>query len=124
MIVTKSYELKRDSLLDSLKIEYTYFIELPKKERRQLNRHYINLFKTIMGCAKCGYDKHPSALDIDHLDPSTKYTTSGGIREHFSDLVWRYTFNTLIDELKKCRVLCSNCHMEYTHLEQRIKPEF
>ena len=105
MIVTKSYELKRDSLLDSLKIEYTYFIELPKKERRQLNRHYINLFKTIMGCAKCGYDKHPSALDIDHLDPSTKYTTSGGIREHFSDLVWRYTFNTLIDELKKCRVL-------------------
>lgn len=56
-------------------------------------------------CAVCGYDKHPSALEFHHLDPSTK---SFGLSAHH---VTR-SYEELLVEAKKCVLLCANCHAE------------
>ena len=54
-------------------------------------------------CVKCGYDKLP-ALDFDHLDPATKeYNVSQLISSGCS-------LERLMNEIAKCRILCSNCH--------------
>jgi hypothetical protein len=75
----------------------------------------------MLGCEICGYNKHPAALTFDHLEPSEKYKTKNGKIVHISDMVKgnRYSLPTVLKEVIKCRVLCFNCHMEYTYSTQR-----
>lgn len=56
-------------------------------------------------CTICGYAKHPGVLDFHHLDPSTKSfgISSGGFSRSWASIE---------DELKKCILLCANCHRE------------
>lgn len=54
-------------------------------------------------CLICGYDKCPTAFDFHHLDSSTKDFT-------ISDkATWDASFEA---ELRKCVLLCANCHRE------------
>jgi len=59
-------------------------------------------------CVRCGYDEHPRALDFHHIDPShKKFRISNFIDARgFSDK----NKKELLEELKKCIVLCANCH--------------
>lgn len=89
------------------------------------NRIFMNEWKIDKGCEAvdidgnaCGYNAHPSALQFDHIDPTTKYRTKNGNVMHPSQMV-RLKRSVLIAELEKCRVLCANCHMVYTHTIQR-----
>lgn len=68
------------------------------KRRR---RHWLGCLKVALGCALCGYNKAPEALDFDHLDPASKKfnVTRGGA-----------SIKRVIEEVRKCRVLCANCH--------------
>lgn len=78
-----------------------------KYAERFSRRDFIRNYKMEKGCESCGYKEHPSALQLDHLDPSDKkYTLSQCI-----SLSWK----TLEEELKKCRVLCANCHAVHTY---------
>ncbi len=81
--------------------------------------------KTDRGCEMvksdgtvCGYNEHPSALQLDHLDPDTKYVSKNGRRTNPGELISRS--QKIIDhEFSLCRILCANCHSVYTHTEQR-----
>jgi predicted HNH restriction endonuclease len=53
-------------------------------------------------CRICGYDKCPSAMVFHHLDP----------REKDFDISSRLSWEAIEPELKKCVLLCSNCHHE------------
>lgn len=55
-------------------------------------------------CNKCGYDKNYAALEFHHLDPSTKEANWNQIR--------KWAWSKLVEELKKCILLCANCHRE------------
>lgn len=56
-------------------------------------------------CYICGYDKCKSALTFHHINPKDKlFGISGSKLTHNK--------NKLIDEVKKCVLLCSNCHAE------------
>jgi len=83
------------------------------------HRWLLDKMKLARGCEKCGYNEHPAALEWDHTDPTNKYTTAGGKKEHVSDMVGRYSLNTILEEIKKCRVLCANCHARVTHGDPR-----
>lgn len=63
----------------------------------------------VMGnrCGICGYDKCVEALDFHHIDPSQKEFTFGELRRH--TIAWEIVEN----ELRKCVLLCANCHREY-----------
>lgn len=53
-------------------------------------------------CTECGYNKYICSLDVHHVDPSIKDS-------NFSS--WRnWSWKRAVIELKKCILLCSNCH--------------
>lgn len=82
----------------------------------------INSYKVSKGCEICGYNKNPYALCFDHIDPALKHeiTKNGGAKRSSSGGMYmlynkKYSDEILIEEIKKCRILCSNCHMENTY---------
>lgn len=76
-------------------------------EGKQLLRtDFINLIKQQYGgrCERCGYDIYLGALDFHHIDPKEKDFTVG-------DKDFR--LQECIEEIKKCILICSNCHREF-----------
>lgn len=57
-------------------------------------------------CAICGYSKCNSALEFHHIDPATKSF------ELKTALERPKAWSSIVEELKKCVLLCSNCHRE------------
>lgn len=72
-------------------------------ERR---RFYKQNIVDVMGgsCVCCGYNKCNRALQLHHIKPEEK---NFGV----SDKSY-YAWAKLENELKKCVLVCSNCHME------------
>ena len=59
-------------------------------------------FKCSLRCAFCGQN-HPATLDFHHEDPSKK-------DREVSYFVKNYQYKRAMEEVKKCLVLCANCH--------------
>lgn len=54
-------------------------------------------------CSICGYNKCNAALQFHHLDPEQKeFRLAQQIRK----------WDTVLEEAKKCVLVCSNCHAE------------
>lgn len=91
-------------------------------ETIELRKQIINTYKVINGCCVCGYNSNPSALCFDHVSDDIKHedtkngyskrSSAGGMFKLYSK---RYSSDDIINEIKKCRILCCNCHMEHTH---------
>lgn len=79
------------------------------------DRSWFNAIKSSLACANCGFS-HPAALDFHHTDPSTKM--GGGV----NNLAKCGNRNAILDEIKKCTVLCANCHRIF-HYDQRTPRE-
>ena len=74
-------------------------------------RYWIGKYKVAKGCEMCGYNSHPVALQFDHIDPSLKqFDISRVSRKSISDVV---------SEIRKCRVLCANCHSIHTYNQNK-----
>jgi hypothetical protein len=58
------------------------------------------------GCCICGYNKCQSSLALHHLDPAKKDFGFGSIRANPKN--WQ----TIVEELRKCILICHNCHFE------------
>jgi 5-methylcytosine-specific restriction endonuclease McrA len=56
-------------------------------------------------CQLCGYDRYIGALQFHHIDPKTKRLALGG-----GGVI--LALETMRSELRKCVLLCSNCHAE------------
>lgn len=55
-------------------------------------------------CGRCKNQFPPELYDFHHLDPSTKKFNLGAVRA--SARSW----SSIVEELKKCVMLCANCH--------------
>ena len=55
-------------------------------------------------CSRCGYEKHESAIEFHHINPQTKKFNLD-VRK-CSNSTWK----ALVEEAKKCILLCANCH--------------
>ena len=63
-------------------------------------------------CSKCGYDKCQPALTFHHLDRKEKsFTISANLN---------LPMDVLEVEVKKCVLLCLNCHAEIDHGQQVV----
>lgn len=71
-------------------------------------KNFINEAKKE--CCVCGYIRYKGALEFHHTKPETKLF-------EIADTVYKkrksVTDEMLEEEIKKCVVLCSNCHREY-----------
>jgi hypothetical protein len=71
-------------------------------------------FKERSSCEICGYDRCKSSLDFHHTDPSQKeYSISDFTVKAFNERNREKALN----EIKKCIVLCANCHRELHALD-------
>lgn len=73
-------------------------------------KNEIQALKMNLKCAKCGYNKCGAALEFHHINPEEK---DEAISRMLSD---NYTLDSVKEEIKKCVVLCSNCHHEFHFL--------
>ena len=73
-------------------------------ERARLVKIFISEYKVKRGCCDCGYNKHHSALDFDHIIGNKELNVS-----HSKSV------NQAIKEIEKCEVVCSNCHRIRTY---------
>ncbi len=82
---------------------------LPKRRERD-KEDLVRIFGG--GCSTCGFSEHVKALHFHHVLPNTK---EFGI----SDKLSRIPMGKLIEEAKKCVLLCGNCHAE-RHAKQKL----
>lgn len=54
-------------------------------------------------CQRCGYDKYIGALDFHHKDEKTFGISRRGLTR---------SLTRLREEIKKCILVCANCHRE------------
>ena len=88
-------------------------IRLQTKEAKAALRKEWYAFKATLKCAHCGFF-HIAALDFHHEDPSTK-------ENNVHSLVSNGQFAKAYEEIKKCIVLCANCHRIYHHKEKVLQ---
>lgn len=69
------------------------------------NSKWVFDLKATLKCERCGYDKHPAALDFHHKDPLQKeFNISGRFVCSLKNK------EKIMKEIEKCEVICSNCH--------------
>ena len=76
--------------------------ERQKELKNEKKQRAINLLGGK--CEICGYDKCIAALDFHHIDPTKKDATL----KELTVKRWVY----IEKEIRKCKLLCSNCHRE------------
>lgn len=82
------------------------------KIKYQKKKETIQELKAQCKCAKCG-DNRGYVLDYHHIDPEEKETTIARLTSNC------YELDKVYDEIKKCIVLCSNCHREFHYLNNK-----
>lgn len=99
----------RDCSKEILKQHYKDNIDRYKKKSRirniivrEKNKEITDIVK-INGCIICG-ELELCCLDFHHLDPLFKENSISNLAGG------AYSSERLIEEIKKCVVLCSNCH--------------
>ena len=75
-------------------------------------KNRITEIKSQRGCALCG-EKHPAALTFHHRSKQDKIIEIGRL----ASLGWKW--NRVEKEIKKCDVLCFNCHYKL-HYNERV----
>lgn len=79
--------------------------------RQAENTKFISALKVELGCADCGYNAHPAALDFDHLPGFSK-------TQIVSRMLQR-TRTAILREIAKCECVCANCHRIRTFERKR-----
>jgi len=79
-------------------MEYKYLLNWIERTKQRM-------VDAMGGCCQCcGYDRCNSAFDFHHINPEEK---------EFSISTWKHkSWAKIIKELKKCILVCSNCHRE------------
>lgn len=83
-----------------------------RKKSEEYKKANISILSEVFGlkCAKCGYDKSFSAMDLHHCDPSEK--------KNRGELVGKWITTMPADKFRikvtsvKFMILCANCHRE------------
>ncbi len=82
-------------------------VKSARARRRAAKWRLAGMIKKEHGCVDCGYSAHAVALQFDHTSDNKKSSVSNLIR---SDYAWK----TILLEIYKCEVRCSNCHAVVT----------
>lgn len=78
-------------------------------------KRWLDKYKLAKGCSHCGYKEHPSALVWDHIEPLQDWTA------YRIASMYTMKLTRLMDEVRKCQILCSNCHAIRTDAEGHNK---
>lgn len=68
-------------------------------------------FKATLICQQCG-ETHPATFDFHHIKKDIT-------NKRVSELIQWQNYNSAREEIKKCIVLCANCHRKHHHEERK-----
>ena len=71
------------------------------REHNAKRRRMLDAIKQETGCMDCTYNEHPVALDFDHVRGKKLFQISAKVTK---------TWESLMEEIAKCEVVCANCH--------------
>jgi hypothetical protein len=111
--ITRQYSCIKCSKKRRTKYYNTH--KLSEKKVRKLREDKIikwyTDYKATLQCEICGYNKCINALEFHHIDSNTKFKS---VSQLFRD---RAKIDIIENEIKKCKILCSNCHRELHYNE-------
>ena len=88
---------------NSYRRKYCKLCEHASQTKRRVNKK-LKVVELMGGkCVDCGYNKSAYALELHHIDPSTKEYEP-------SQLISRLSWDKIYKEMEKCELLCANCH--------------
>ena len=86
-----------------------WWASLPKDRKRKMQdkanervkkiKVFLADYKMNKGCKDCGYKKYHFVLEFDHIKGNKKI-----------NIAFAKSINQAKKEIKKCEVVCSNCH--------------
>ena len=86
------------------------YLKRARTRREQLRNEFrerLIAYLTDKACELCG-ENDLRVLEFDHLDPTLKqFEISQATR-------LGYAWEATLTEIKKCRILCANCHKKHT----------
>jgi hypothetical protein len=104
---------QRSTWYKNRKTKKGYIEKLRKQgnDRSRKIKEFLANYKLDRGCQDCGYSKHHTALDFDHVT---------GIKS--INVCFAKSIAMAKKEIKKCEVVCSNCHRirTYERLAKRL----
>ncbi len=101
VLVDHNSAKERDALSYASNESRRRLIKLTRTRKTSSNRQFLSRYKRFIGCQNCG-EKEPIVLDLHHDNP-------GGKEGDPSNLCSR-SRKRLKEEVRKCIVLCANCH--------------
>ena len=93
---------------DKNKEKYKALTKIRNGIQRKLNRTFLNEEKN-KPCMDCGIIYPPWIMDFDHRDSKTKLACVAVLARD------SYALQKLKKEVKKCDLVCANCHRTRTH---------
>jgi hypothetical protein len=84
-----------------------------KNKSRAKVLQFLRKYKQRSGCRLCGENSSPDVLDFHHINPSAK-------KMSITSMARMRGMLSILDEIEKCVVLCSNCHRKM-HAESARK---
>jgi hypothetical protein len=91
------------------KYKDAYLLRAKLRRERLRAEFRMNMLKYMSGkaCVECG-EADIRVLEFDHLDPESKlFSVSQAVK-------LGYSWAQVLAEIKKCRMLCANCHKRRT----------
>jgi predicted nucleic-acid-binding Zn-ribbon protein len=95
----KHYEANREAIIQKA------------TDKKKIFKAEWKEYKGTLACTKCGFS-HSAALDFHHEDPTKK-------EANINRLLSNGQYAKLKEELKKCVVICANCHRIH-HYEEKM----
>ena len=80
----------------------TKSLKIAANNTRGYNTNFVQRYKLFCGCKICGYKKTYHALELHHLKNKSKEISQ----------MKTVSITTLKKEMRKCIVVCANCHRE------------
>jgi hypothetical protein len=89
------------------RVKYTQCLNM--KKQRKKKRDVVEEYKKNSSCVKCN-ESRGYVLDFHHINPAEKVFDIGNAT--------KYSIEKIQNEMKKCILLCRNCHSEFHYLEK------
>lgn len=104
----------KDNLVQSSRCKICRYNRQRESRKRLLEARYrfINQLKSLP-CTDCNIAYHPFLMDFDHVR-GKKYRNISKMIDHNS---WK----KVLKEIRKCEIVCSNCHRKRTLDRMRKK---
>jgi len=103
---------RRENTLENYKKNKEKWNKTHNKTKEIKKNKITEIKEQSKGCIKCGEKRH-YLLDFHHKDPESKtFQISQGTSKGWKKIE---------EEIKKCVLLCSNCHREFHYFEKIYK---